>query len=211
MAGRAFTPDGRVIELNGGGPVAFSCEAQRSSGQARKLAAIIMAKTSSKARVAKAASDVDTETICSIDETGTVRGAAAMEATSTQSSWGYINWHIAWGYINKKDRLKLFHQKWIQGQVRTISSRPTQHLQALTVDTSGHVFLFNVKKPRRAARVQTSDTPRSVMTVDVIGVVRDIVEPSWDVRRGIDIDPDVLLIIDSNGVIRDHDDPFAGL
>lgn len=190
--GCALTPDGRVIELGGGGPIAFSCEAEQSSGHVRKVAAISMAKASSGARLAKAASDVDTEVIVSLDAAGRVRGDAAVHVTAGQA---------------KKARLKLFHRKQMG---RSFSSRATRHSQAFSIDASGHVFLFSVKKPRRIVRVHVPNTPASVMTIDDIGVVRDMTE-IWDVRRGMDVNPDIVLIIDANGVIQTHDDPFAGL
>jgi len=196
VAGRALTPDGRVINLNGGGPVAFSCEAENSSGHIHKVAAITMAKASSDARLAKAASDVDTESVCSIDTAGTVRGGAALDAAAARTN-----------------RLKLFHRKRKHCQGGTMSFKATRHSQVLSVDVSGRLFVFNVKKcvkSHRKARVEVSNTPKTVMTIDAISVVRDVKE-HWDVRRGMDIDPDVLLIIDANGVIRTHDDPFAGL
>jgi hypothetical protein len=190
--GCALTRDGRVIELDGGGPVTFPCEAEQSSGHVRKVAAISMAKASSGARLAKVASDVDTEVIASLDAAGRVRGDAALHVTAGQA---------------KKARLKLFHRK---QQGRSSSSRPARHSQEFSVDASGNVFLFSVKKPRRIVRVHVLKTSASVMTIDDIGVVRDMAE-IWDVRRGLDVNPDVVLTIDANGVIRTHDDPFAGL
>jgi len=192
VAGRAFTPDGRVIDLDGGGPVAFSCEAGRSSGHVDKVAAI----NKVKARLAKAASDVDTETVCSIDTDGTVRGGAALDAAAARTN-----------------RFKLFHRKRKHSQGAMTSSKATRHSQVLSVDVCGRLFAFNVKKcvkSHRKARVEVSNTPKTIMTIDATSVVHTIKE-HWDVRRGMDIDPDVVLLIDAEGVIRNHDDPFAGL
>lgn len=182
IAGHALTPEGRVIELNGGGPVAFSCEAEHSSGHIRKVAAISMAKASADARLAKAASDVDAEIVRSCDAAGTVRGGTAVHATADQT---------------KTARLKLFQKKRKQAR-RMVPTRA-----AISVNACGHVFLFSVKKPRHVVRVQVSNTPTSVT-----GVVRDIIE-TCDVRRGMHIDPDAVLIVDANGVIQTHEDPFA--
>lgn len=226
MAGHALTPDGRVIDLNGGRPVAFSFEAEHSSGHARKVAAISMAKASSDALLAKAACNVDDETVCSIDTTGTLRGGAAMDAPAVQT---------------KKDRLKLFHQKRTHRQMGIRPSNATRHSQVFSVDASGRLFLFNVKRARRMARVKVSNTFKSVMTIAATGVVHDILSHEdvlparcmarakvsntqnsvmtidatglvhdivGDLCRGIDIDADVVLAIDAKGVIRIMMTPF---
>jgi len=112
------------------------------------------------------------------------------------------------------NRSKLFHRKRKYCHAGTISSKATQH--ALNINVSGRIFLFNTKKcVKNHRKVQVeghcgANTRTKVMAIDAVGVVRHMLDPC-DVRRGLDVDPSVVLIMDADGMIQPYDNPIARL
>jgi len=83
----------------------------------------------------------------------------------------------------KKEKVKLLYRKRNHCQVGAMSS--------------GRLCQFKVKKARRTKPMKASNSPSRVMSIDIIGVVRDVVEAAID-----QIDFNNVLIIDPNGMVR---------
>lgn len=171
--GPAFTADGRVIDLDGGRAVFFSCERETSSSQSCKAVMIKAARASSGARLAQVAAEanaaLEAEETCSIDLAGVVRGGAALDAAPP--------------LFTTADRQKLFRRKWMarQGAQRGKTASSSKQA-ALCVDTNGKVFVFmhfadpakrRSEKRAQAQQVWAKDHSVGVVIVDMNGIVRD--------------------------------------
>jgi hypothetical protein len=163
--GAALTPDGRVVDLDGGSPIFFSCEAALTSSHSCKQVTINAAKASKIARAIQAASDVEAEEACSIDLAGVVRGGAALSPATDAAATA--------------KRLKLFHKKRNRQRSDTMASKAP----VLCVDAGGKacVFLYLADKLRskrlrakrlRALRVMAHEEEVGVVSIDANGVIQ---------------------------------------
>lgn len=175
----ALTADGRAVNSSNGGAVVFACESEQSSGHADKIATIKTAKATRDARVVEAANNVATETVCSIDNAGTVRGASSVLSLSPTDAQA------------RNARLKLFHNI----KVGRRSAMATEQLPLLSVDPAGRLlFIVDVSefgKPVAEEVFEKVESPTSVISVE-----------HWNVDRGSHTHSNVVLLLDENGVIQ---------
>jgi len=169
LDGAAITPEGCVVDLDGGSPIFFSCDPSLSSSHSCKVITKNAAKASVAARYAQAAADIEAKAACSIDPVGIVRGAAALSPSGADA-------------VDASQRLKLFHQKRQRRQTTSKASQP----EVLCIDPSGKTCLFlqlakklSAKRilQKRALVTVTEDVdPVVIASIDVNGVIQEYEE-----------------------------------
>lgn len=177
--GPALTPNGSVVDLDGGKAIFFSTHPLLAASHSCKQVMINAAKAAKEARlfeqVCQADADVESEAVCSIDTDGVVRGAPISHGR--RGAWCVDKNGVVRGVLCKDaaaataERIKKFHSK---GNHR----KDRQNAQVLSIDSEGKAFVFlyladrveRLREKRSKAR-RTTAAPATVMSIDLNGVL----------------------------------------